>query len=119
MPQRTKVYEYRARVIRNVDGDTIHCRVDLGCDIRVDLVLRFAGINAPETSTPEGKQVAAYVASQIPPNTVFTLRTVKDHKEKFGRFLAYVLMDDGVCLNQSLVDQGFAVPYGNLPVSPL
>lgn len=114
------MYEYRARVIRNVDGDTIHCRVDLGCDIRVDLVLRFAGINAPETSTPEGKQVAAYVASRIPPNTVFTLRTVKDKREKYGRYLAYVFTDgDPVCLNQRLVDEGRAVAYGDLPVSPI
>lgn len=112
------MYEYAATILANVDADTVHARVDLGIDVRIDLVLRFAGINAPELKTAEGKTAAAYVASVIPPGTALTIRTAKDHKEKFGRYLGWLFLGDGTCLNQSLVDQGMAVPYGNLPISP-
>jgi endonuclease YncB( thermonuclease family) len=42
-------------VTRFVDGDTIHCGVDLGMDVATQQTLRFYGINAPEMSTAEGK----------------------------------------------------------------
>lgn len=112
------MYEYRATVVANVDGDTIHCEIDLGVDVRTYQTLRFAGINAPEVSTAEGKQVAAWVASVIPPGTVFTLRTAKDRREKYGRYLAWLLLADGSCLNRTLVDSGRAVAYGDLPIDP-
>jgi len=112
------VYEYRAMVLANVDGDTVHTSIDLGFDIFQNHTLRFAGINAPEVSTQVGRDVATWVASVIPPTTVVTIRTAKDRAEKYGRYLAWIMMPDGTCLNRTLVDTGRAVAYGNLPVDP-
>lgn len=107
-------------MLANVDGDTLHARVDLGCDVRIDLVLRFAGINAPELPSVEGLAAAQFVKDHLPMGTITTIRTAKDRREKFGRYLAWVMMPEapGTWINQVLVDQGLAVPYGNLPVSP-
>lgn len=106
-------------MLRNVDGDTLHCRVDLGIDVRIDLVLRLAGINAPEIATDAGKLTAKYVAELIPINAPIIIRTAKDRHEKYGRYLAWVFVPGAVVsINEALVNRGLAVPYGDLPVAP-
>lgn len=112
------MYEYRATIVANVDGDTVHARIDLGFDIFHDHTLRFAGINAPERATPRGREAAAFVAELVPPGAVLTIRTAKDRAEKYGRYLAWLVLSDGRCVNRLLVDAGYAVAYGNLPVDP-
>lgn len=47
-------YQYRAEWLRVIDGDTLELRVDLGFDVRVDIHIRIAGIDAPERNTPTG-----------------------------------------------------------------
>jgi micrococcal nuclease len=43
-------YHYNAFVTRVVDGDTIHCDIDLGFGVMLkDQIFRFYGLNAPET----------------------------------------------------------------------
>lgn len=111
-----------------MDGDTLHVEVDLGCDIQVRLTLRLAGINAPEMSTPAGKvakdwlQIALVAASGQGFNDL-VLRTVKDKREKYGRYLAHIwTVGDGVftdwgfatdvpSLNERMVVAGQAVAY--------
>lgn len=114
------MYEYSATCLANVDGDTINCRISLGLDIYHDHVLRLAGINCPELPTPAGKAAAAYTASLVPPGTMLTVETVKEARptDKYGRYLAYLILRDGRCVNRLLVDGGFAAPYGPWPVDP-
>lgn len=109
------MYEYRAWLTAFVDADTIHCTIDLGIDIATAQTIRLYGINAPEMSTPEGKASAgwlrAWFASYAPDNK-FVLRTIKDKREKYGRYLGVVLSNDLVHnLNDELVAAGQAVPY--------
>lgn len=111
------LYEYRATITRVVDGDTVRATVELGCDVRINLVLRLAGINAPEMSTPEGVLAREHLITLIgvdPVTRIFaplTILTVKDRREKFGRYLATLIRDDGMDLNRAMVDGGFAVVY--------
>ena len=42
------MYEYRARVVEVVDGDTIDLSVDLGFHFAFGTRFRLLGINAPE-----------------------------------------------------------------------
>lgn len=109
------MYEYHAVVTSVHDGDTLRCRVDLGCDVHIDLVLRFNGINAPELNTEKGKVAHQYALSWLDthaPGGVFLLRTIKDHKEKYGRYLAEVWDISGAhCLNADLITSGNAVVY--------
>lgn len=107
------MYEYRATLISVVDGDTIHADVDLGCDIHTRLTLRLAGINAPEKGTAEGKAAAAWLSTHLP-ITGMIIRTVKDRREKYGRYLAHVFVN-GVSVNEEIVAAGHAVPYDGGP----
>jgi endonuclease YncB( thermonuclease family) len=106
------MYEYAAWVTKVVDGDTFHVGIDLGLDIATFQTVRFAGLNAPEMSTPEGKEVKAWVETWLAehcPNGRFILRTVKDHREKYGRYLGTIVAPDGAVLNDDLLSTGRAV----------
>ncbi len=48
------MFEYRARLVRVVDGDTLDLTLDLGFGIIRTDRFRLFGLNAPELSTGEG-----------------------------------------------------------------
>lgn len=109
------MYEYHAEILRVVDGDTVHARLDLGIDVRVDAVLRLAGINAPELPSVEGMAAKVWLTARLAgAGNVVTVKTVKvapssEKREKYGRWLAYLW--DGTDINQEMVDAGQAVAY--------
>lgn len=103
---------YAATVVRHVDGDTTHVAVDPGFDLEIRLTVRWAGLDAPELSTPEGKAALAWVESTMPVGSRVLLRTRKDHREKFGRYLGTFILSDGTNVNEALIAAGHAVPYG-------
>jgi endonuclease YncB( thermonuclease family) len=97
------------------DGDTLHAGVDLGCDVAMNLTVRFYGINAPELATVAGKASLAWVQQWFTancPDGKFVLATFKDTREKYGRYLGTIFAPGGaVSLNDALVAAGQAVPY--------
>lgn len=101
---------YVATIIDHHDGDTSHCAVSLGLDVIVNITVRWAGIDAPEIGTPEGKEAVAYVRAILPEGSSCEVRTVKDHKEKYGRSLG-TFISDGVNINQAMVTAGHAKAY--------
>lgn len=115
------MYEYKCIVTRVVDGDTLHLSVDLGCDVTIAMVVRLAHVNAPEMRTPEGPKARDFVLDWLAREETsektlmftrpITVRTIKDRKEKYGRYLAVLVAADGTTLNQALLDAGRAVPY--------
>ena len=109
------MYEYQAWLVKLVDGDTVHAGIDLGLDVATTQTLRFYGVNAPEMSTAAGKISAAWVANwftTLAPDGKFILQTVKDKREKYGRYLAVIVSSDRVHnLNEELVAAGQAVLY--------
>jgi len=62
-------------------------------------------------ATPEGKASLAWLNGQLPPGSAVTLQTIKDHKEKFGRYLGTFIDGSGVNVNQAMIDAGMAVVY--------
>jgi len=112
------MYEYEAEVTGIVDGDTIDVDVDLGMHVHVHERLRLKGINTPEIfgvkkDTPEyemGMEAKAYIAQLIPPGTRVKVRTFKDKKGKYGRYIADVLYtdDDGHLVNvaEAMIERG-------------
>lgn len=110
------MYEYRATILRVIDGDTIEARVDLGFDVSVIERFRLYGINAPETkgeSREEGKAATEYLRVLVAKNAqdgVLTIQTRKDKREKYGRYLAVLIAGDWN-LNAVMVNTGHAVPY--------
>jgi micrococcal nuclease len=106
------IYIRKAKVVRVIDGDTAVFNVDLGFDTSITMTCRFEGINAPETKTPEGKEVRTWLQKTMPVGSMVTLQTTKDKKEKYGRYLASVFLPMAtVSLNDEMVKSGMAVAY--------
>jgi micrococcal nuclease len=112
------MYEYRAKVVRVVDGDTLHLDVDLGLEITRRITVRLSRINCPEIGTEAGRNAKAFteawVAGYADEGGWLTLHTVKDRTEKYGRYLADILAPSAIdprvftCLNDLLVQAGHA-----------
>lgn len=103
------MYEYSARILSVHDGDTCTALVDLGFRISQEMPLRLNGINAPELSQPGGKEARDYLRSIIDGKQV-VIFTVKDRKEKYGRYLADIVV--GVELvSVMMCSAGHAKPY--------
>ena len=45
------MYQYKVKLDRVIDGDTIDCMIDLGFDVSTKKRIRFLGINTPESRT--------------------------------------------------------------------
>jgi micrococcal nuclease len=94
-----------ALVTRVVDGDTI--RVNAGERIRL------IGINTPEYEPwkpfiqPYGKEAAEYSRELLTGKKV-RLEPDVEPKDKYGRTLAYVYLEDGTFVNELLVREGYA-----------
>ena len=108
------MYEYSAKIIAVVDGDTVKAEIDLGFGITRKDTLRLKGINAPELHAADkahGIQAKSFLRALVEGKTV-TIRTHKDASEKYGRLLAEIFQgDDSVSANQKMVAAGHAKPY--------
>jgi micrococcal nuclease len=106
------MYEYKALVIRVIDGDTLDVDIDLGLDIRQKTRLRLFGIDAAERATELGKYAKLDLEVMFADNPNVIVQTKKDKTEKYGRYLAVVLLPSGIVLNDWLLEKGYAKPMG-------
>lgn len=109
------MYEYSAKVINVIDGDTLKLDIDLGFGIKYyGQKVRLARINAPESKTHEGKVTKNILTQQLMNKTI-TIHTIKDKQEKYGRYLVEVFIDDEFKrkynLNDWLVENNYAIKY--------
>ncbi|MEW1565845.1 thermonuclease family protein [Streptomyces sp. NPDC093509] len=116
------MYEYAARLVKVVDGDTVDLDVDLGFDIHTRQRIRLLGINCPEHGSIAGDDATAFTKQWLTEHGPdLTLRTVKDRKEKYGRLLGTIVASTRI-LNSDLVTEGHAVDYDGgrrtLPAQP-
>jgi micrococcal nuclease len=120
------MYEYRATVIKVVDGDTVDVDIDLGFGIVLsDERVRIMGIDTPESRTRDkeekkfGLAAKARVKQLLGKTCVLKTQINKngeDMKGKFGRILGDFSVYDGATdtwrmLTEILVSEGHAVPY--------
>lgn len=104
-------YEYAATCVRTLDGDTVEVDLQLGFHITYRVIGRLDGIDAPELRTPEGKVARAALEQMVQGKTLL-VRTILDHRDKYGRPLLVILLENGVTTaNQAMVDSGHARPY--------
>lgn len=107
-----ETYIRNAIVKRIIDADTLVLNVDLGCDININMTTRLDGINAPEKNTEEGVLAKKWIEDNLPLETKVVIQTVKDKKEKFGRYLAIVFKDkETVSINDTMVSLNLAEAY--------
>ena len=120
------MYEYRATVIKVVDGDTVDVDIDLGFGIVLsDERVRIAGIDTPESRTrdKEEKKFGLAAKSRVKQllGKTCVLKTQinkngEDMKGKFGRILGDFSVYDSATdswrmITEVLISEGHAVPY--------
>jgi micrococcal nuclease len=115
------VYEYAARPIKVVDGDTLDVDIDLGFNIRTKQRVRLLGVNCAEHGTPAGDDATAFTRAWMDQHGPdLTVRTLLDRREKYGRLLATITAGTRT-LNEDLITGGHAVDYNGgrrLPAQP-
>ena len=106
-----KEFIYNAKVIKIYDGDTITCDIDCGFGIILrKQTIRLYGINTPEI---RGENRKAGIESRDKLrekilNKDILLKTIKDKKGKYGRWLGIVYINNKN-INEWLVENNLAV----------
>lgn len=103
------IWEYQARLLHVVDADTVDLEVDLGFSIWMKMRIRLYGINAPELYTPEGQTSREQLLERVPEGSPLKLVSIKDSKDKYGRYLGVLFDPEGTNLNDWLVEAELAV----------
>ena len=107
------MYEYKAKVTKVYDGDTITVDFDLGFGILIrKQKIRLVGINTPEVRGPEKPQgiISRNALRQRILGKEVIIKTSKDKKGKYGRWLGEVFVEDEN-INQWLITEGYAKAY--------
>ena len=111
------MYEYKCKMVRVVDGDTVDVDIDLGFGVWLRKQrIRMYGIDTPESRTSDaeekiyGKAASAFLTKWTNSNDL-TLKTFKDGKGKYGRILGELWYGSEYNINQLLVDNHHAVRY--------
>jgi len=110
------VYEYRGKVTRVVDGDTVDCILDLGFNIHHSCRVRLLGIDTPESRTRDREEKARGLLSKQALKDLLTEKdfVIKTHKKKakgkFGRVLGELWMEEKN-INKEMIELGYAVEY--------
>lgn len=105
------MYEYEAIITRIVDGDTLDVLIDLGLQTHRKEKIRLYGINAYELNTPQGIKARERLLQLLPVGSIVIIKTIKDKKEKYGRYLGIITNSQGQEINPLMVNEGHAVPY--------
>ncbi len=117
------MYEYKVKITRVVDGDTVDAEVDLGFDTFIKDRIRLMGLDTPESRTRNKKEKAlglaakAYLKELLRENKGdIILRTSKEGKGKFGRILGKFKIYDAkvdreTTLNEWMIENHYAVAY--------
>ncbi len=114
------MYEYTCAVRKTVDGDTLDLTIDLGMRTFVDERVRLAHGNAAERGTPQGDAATAAVKEWLRAHPgPYIVRTEKDRKEKFGRYLATITAPDGHELVADMKAAGHVVAWDGQGARPL
>ena len=110
------MYEYKFKLDRVVDGDTIDVVIDLGFSILHKCRVRLLGIDTPESRTRDldekarGKLAKDFLSFCLASSDEHIIKTSVDSKGKFGRVLGTIYCDESN-INQLMIDKHHAVEY--------
>ena len=109
------MYEYKSKVLRVVDGDTVDASVDLGFDTWKKIRIRLVGINTPESRTRDLEEKARGLAAKAFVKDILLKHSNEFilHSQgvgKYGRCLGEIFLGD-TNLNELLITEGHAVEY--------
>ena len=116
------MYEYKCKILRVVDGDTVDIDIDLGFGVWMHKErVRMMGIDTPESRTRDLTEKAFGLASKerlkelLPVGSMSVLKTEidrsgEDKKGKFGRILGDFFIEEQRA-TEILIEEGHAVAY--------
>ncbi|MEM7346109.1 MAG: thermonuclease family protein [Chloroflexota bacterium] len=110
----------RARVIRVADGDTLTVMIEDGQLAGFEETIRMLGIDTPETVHPKrppecyGQQASDFTKATFAGSEAATaivlvqLDPQTETRDRFGRLLAHLWLEDGRLFNEILLAEGYA-----------
>lgn len=115
------MYEYKATVKRIIDGDSLVLDIDLGFYMFMnETKIRLYGLDTPEMASEDpllrlqAIMATRYLFDNLNIGEKVTIKTVLDKREKYGRLLATIITNDGLNINEGLIQNKLAVSYHNL-----
>ena len=108
------MYTYKAELIRVIDADTIEVKLDLGFHTYSVQKLRILNYDAPETYRPvnelerEHGKAATERAKELLTDQDIMIKTYKDKKGKYGRYIATVILPNARDYSAVMIEEGFA-----------
>ena len=116
------MYEYRCKVVKIIDGDTVDVDIDLGFGVWLKKErIRMYGIDTPESTNKRlGRKEVWTCCKEIHyrvcwmMRVVLFLRTRKDAEGKFGRILGELWRTTDFAdksINDYMIDKRHAVAY--------
>ena len=115
-----KMYEYKCKVVKVVDGDTVDVDIDLGFGVWLrDERVRIMGIDTPESRTRDkvekvfGLAAKARLKELLKNGAVLKTQVNKngeDMKGKFGRILGDFMVGDEM-VTDIMIKEGHCVAY--------
>ena len=121
------MFEYKAKITRVIDGDTVDAMIDLGFSVHRKIRIRLHGINTPESRTKDLEEKERGLQAK------YRLRDILEEYDyevdlksygigKFGRCLGelfyYKHMPESwedefvkTSINNQLIEEGHAVKY--------
>ncbi len=112
------MYEYKIHKIKKIyDGDTITVVIDLGFGVYKTETVRFLLIDTPELRGDEREAglisrdwLRNRLYDAVEDNLDIIIRTSRDSKGKYGRYLGEIFID-GVSINKQMLEEGLAQVY--------
>jgi micrococcal nuclease len=109
-------------VVKTVDGDTIDINIPDG---RYEHTrIRLLGVDTPETKKPDtpvmyyGPEASEFTKEKTLGRKVTVIMDPRSKpRDKYGRLLAHIKLDDGSILNEQLILNGFAYADTRFPQS--
>ena len=120
------MYQYKAKLIRVVDGDTVDAMIDCGFSTFKKERIRLYGIDTPECRTRDKEEKARGLAAKArleeliaEGDNEFIIETSIDKKGKYGRLLGklfrlykeFTPTNETRSYNQILLDEEHATYY--------
>lgn len=114
------MFEYKCKLIKVIDGDTIDIDIDLGFGVWLrNQRIRMFGIDTPESRTRDleekkyGLAAKAFLTRMLDDSELI-LKTHKDERGKFGRILGEVWRTTNYAdqsINDYMIEKHHAVAY--------
>ena len=113
------MYQYKAKILNIVDGDTFDVDIDLGFHIHIHERVRLLNVDTPEKfgkEAPLGLIVKNYAIENFL-NKEMVIRSEKNEEsaktDSFGRWLVETTLDDGRSISQIYTELGVNKLVGN------